>query len=154
MAWSGSKVERSFLAATLLGLAANLESDTLRAALFNNTITPDNDATAANAAYGAGQWASGEVSHVGQWAAGGIALANKNVDDTVADVVFLDADDVVSGSAATLVDVYGVKVYDDTIAAPVANPGISYNYLGGVQSVTLGTFTVVWSALGIARMTL
>jgi hypothetical protein len=45
-------------------------------------------------------------------------------------------------------------VYDDTIAAPVANQGWSYNYFGGTNSVTDGTLTIQWNASGIFTLTL
>jgi hypothetical protein len=40
-----------------------------------------------------------------------------------------------------------------TLASPVADPGVSYNWFGSAQSVTNGTFTVVWHANGIFRIT-
>jgi hypothetical protein len=49
--------------------------------------------------------------------------------------------------------VFGCLVYDDTITTPVADQGLCFNYFGGTQSVTAGTFTVVWSASGIFRIT-
>ena len=55
-----------------------------------------------------------------------------------------------NGSAATLSNVYGSMIYNDTNAN---NQGVCYNYFGGVNSVTSGTLTVVWNANGIARIT-
>ena len=52
-------------------------------------------------------------------------------------------------STTTLTAVFGCLVYDDTLTTPVADPGLSYNYFGGTNSVTSGTFTVVWNASGI-----
>jgi hypothetical protein len=156
MAWTNSKVFRQTLA-DILGntTAMDLNSDTLKAALYNNSITPDNDVSAANSAFNAGQWATAnEVAEAGQWATGGVALTGVTIDVGTADVVFLDAADTASGSAADLANVFGVLVYDDTIASPVADQGISYNYLGGANSVVNGTFTVVWNANGIVRFTL
>ena len=43
---------------------------------------------------------------------------------------------------------------DDTLTTPVADQGVCYNYLGGANSVVNGTFTVVWHANGIFRITL
>ena len=40
------------------------------------------------------------------------------------------------------------------ITTPVADQGICYNYFGGANSVTLGTFTIVWNASGIFALTL
>lgn len=156
MAWSNSKVFRQFLADAVLNVAAfDLDSDTFKVALFNNSITPDNDVTAANSAYNVGQWATAnEVSESGQWAAGGVALTSPTINVGTADVVFWDAADTASGSAADLASVYGCLVYDDTLTTPVADQGICYNYFGGSNSVVNGTFTVQWSASGIWRATL
>ena len=59
-----------------------------------------------------------------------------------------------SGASATLASVFGCLVYDDTIAAPVGDQGLCYNYFGGTNSVTDGTFTIVWNASGILALTL
>lgn len=156
MAWSNSRIFRPFLADALGNVAAfDLDADTFLVALFNNSITPDNDVSAANSAYNAGQWATAnEVSETGQWDAGGEALTSQSLDSSVADTVFFDAADLASGSAADLANVHGCLVYDDTLAAPVANQGICYLYFGGSNSVTNGTFTVQWHANGLFRITL
>lgn len=156
MAWTNSKIFRAYLHNSLTRTAAlDLDADTLKAALFNNTGTPDQNVAAASSAYNTGQWVvANEVSQAGQWAAGGIALSSVVVDQATSAVVFLDAADTASGSAATLANVYGVLVYDDTLTTPVADQGISFNYLGGANSVTSGTLTVVWNANGIFRFTL
>lgn len=156
MAWTNSKVFRPFLADVMGNVTAmDLDADTFRAALYNNSITPDNDVTSANSAYNVGQWATAqEVFQAGQWAQTGVALASISLNSGTADVVFFDAADTASGSAATLASVFGCLVYDDTIAAPVAKQGVSYNYFGGTNSVTNGTLTVVWHANGIWRATL
>ena len=156
MAWSNSKVFQQFLEDAVLNVAAfDLDSDTFKAALYNNSITPDNDTTAANSAYNAGQWATAnEQTESGQWAAGGVALTSPTINVGTADVVFWDASDTASGSAADLANVYGCLVYDDTLTTPVADQGICYNYFGGANSVTNGTFTIVWNASGIWRATL
>lgn len=156
MAWTDSRVFRPFVADVLGNVAAfDLDSDVPRAALYNNTGTPDNDVTSANSAYNVGQWVTAnEVSQAGQWAAGGVALSGITLNSASADTVFLDAADTASGSAATLANVFGCLVYDDTLTTPVADQGISYNYFGGTNSVTNGTFTVVWNSNGIIRFTL
>lgn len=157
MAWANSKIFRQFLADAVLNVAAfDLDSDTFKVALYDNDITPDNDVTAANSAYNVGQWVTtgNEVFEAGQWAQGGVALTTPAVNVGTADVVFWDAADTTSGSAADLANVYGCLVYDDTLTTPVADQGICYNYFGGANSVVNGTFTVVWNANGIWRITL
>ena len=71
----------------------------------------------------------------------------------VPDAVWYDANNTSSGSACTLANVYGDLVYDDTLTAPVADQGVAFHYFGGSQSVTAGTFSVIWNAAGVWRMT-
>lgn len=156
MAWANSKVFRQFLADAVLNTAAfDLADDTFKVALYNNSITPDNDVSAANSAYDAGQWSNtNEVSESDQWDAGGVTLTSPSINVSTADVVFWDAADTASGSEADLSGVHGCLIYDDTLTTPVADQGICYNYFGGENSVTNGTFTVVWNSNGIWRATL
>lgn len=150
MAWSASGVFAQYVLAAMNRVAAfDLDSDTLKVALYNNTGTPDKTVTAANTAYNAGQWVTAnEVSQVGQWAAGGVTLTSPTVTASSSTVTF-DAADTASGASATLSSVYGCLVYDSTLSTPVANQGISFHYFGGTQSVTSGVFTVVWNASGL-----
>lgn len=154
MAWSNSKVFGVLLEDALARTAAfDLNSDSFKVALYNNSITPDNTVTAANSAYNAGQWANtNELSSSTDWPAAGKALTGVTWTRASA-VVTWDADDLSSGTAATLSNVYGCLIYDDTLASPVADEGVCYNYFGGAASVTSGTFTIVWSASGIATFT-
>lgn len=156
MAWAGagSHVFRIFLADVMLNVAAfDLDSDTFKVALYNDSITPDNDvATATLSTYnGAGsQWlVANEVTHA-QWPAAGQTLASPVINVGTADVVFWDGTDTASGANATLANVYGCLVHDTTISSR----GVCYNYFGGTNSVTNGTLTVVWHANGIWRATL
>lgn len=162
MAWTNSKVFRPLVADVFDNTTAvDLGSDVPKVALYDGTITPDNDVTSANSAYGAGVWVTTgggtgtpQVFQAGQWAQGGVALSGTSLNSASADVVFYDATDTPSGSAATLSNVNGALVYDDTLTTPVADQGISYNYFGGANQVTNGTFTVIWHANGIWRATL
>ena len=54
-------------------------------------------------------------------------------------------------TGATLSNVYGCLVYDSTVTNKYA---YCWNYFGGAQSVTSGTFTVVWSGSGIMSFTI
>lgn len=157
MAWSNSKVFVRYIKDSLdATISQDIDANTFKAALYDNSFTPDNTVSSANSAYGAGVWAttgsqtgSTQVYHTGQWAQGGVALANVTWTVSSATVTF-DADNTASGSAATLSNVYGALVYNDTLAAPVADQGLCYNYFGGTNAVTAGTLTVVWNASGIA----
>lgn len=161
MAWSNSKLFRQYLADVLDNVTAIdwVTDASIKAALYNNSITPDNDVTAANSAYNVGVWANTNevIDSTGggtDWPAGGVNLASRTINVGTADVVFLDANDTASGATADISGAYGALVYADTIATPVADQGICYNYFGGSNSVTNGTFTVVWSASGVIRFTL
>ena len=155
MAWSNSKIFRAHIGDMMTNVAAfDLDTDTIKIALYNNTGTPDQNATAANSAYNVSAWATAnEVYQAGQWAQGGVALASKVVDVGTSATAFFDAADTASGAAATLTGVFGSLAYEDTLASPVADQGICFNYFGGTQSVTSGTFTIQWSANGIYRWT-
>jgi hypothetical protein len=151
MAWSNSKV---FIHA-LDGLGGtrnmNITADTLKAALYNTTPTPDNTVTATLSGYNAAtsQWVvANELTSSTDWPAGGRPLAS--ITYTAASNVFtFDAADTASTTAgATITAAFGCLVYDDTAASP-AKQGISYHYFGGSQSVTAGSFTIVWNASGL-----
>jgi hypothetical protein len=129
--------------------------DTFKVALYDNDITPDQTVTSANTAYAVGQWAvsGNEVTDGTNWDTGGEPLTG--VTSTRSSNVYtVDATDTPqSGASCTLANVYGGLVYDDTLASPVADQGVSYHYFGGAQSVTAGTFTVVWHGSGILAIT-
>ena len=155
MAWSNSKW---FYQTVIDGLgnttALDLDADTPKEALFDNTITPDATVSAANSAYAAGVWASGGVSDASGWPAAGRALVSPTWTKS-SNVLTYDANDTVSAnSTTTLSATHGVLNYDDTLTTPVADQGISFNYFGGANSVTNGTFTIVWNASGITALTL
>ncbi len=153
MAWSASKIFVSFIEDALENTAAlDLNSDSFKAALYDNDITPDQTAATASTLFNAGQWASAgnEVFDGAEWATGGVVLTGVTFAPT-ANVLKFDATDTPStGSSATLAAVFGCLVYDDT----VLDQGVCYNYFGGTNSVTDGTFTIVWNAAGIFTLTL
>jgi hypothetical protein len=156
MAWSGSSIFRQLIADYIPNTASMdwAGATTVKAALYNNSITPDNDVTAANTAYNAGQWTNtNEVSDGTDWDAGGEPVTARTLGIATADTVTLDADDTPqSGASTTLADVHGCLVYNDSATTPVANQGFCYNYFGGAQSVTDGNFTIVWHANGVWRL--
>lgn len=159
MAWTNSKIFRAYVA-DIIGntTAMDLNTDaSIKVALYNNTTTPDQNATSALSAYNAAtsQWVTAnEVVDATNWVAGGRALSGATIDSATSGVVFFDATDLAGGGTVTISNAYGCLVYDDTITTPVADQGICFNYFGGAQSVTAGTFTIVWHANGIFRFTL
>jgi hypothetical protein len=154
MAWADS---RAFVA-TIEDILENTtaidkNADTFKAALYDNTVVPDRTVASASTAYNAGTWAGGHVSDATGWPSVGRDLLS--VASGIAGGVYtFDAADTVSAnSTTTLANVFGTQVYDDTIAAPVADQGISFHYFGGSQSVTSGTFTINWHPSGLITYT-
>ena len=155
MAWSASKVFATYLTDIFNNTTAiDLNTDALlEVALFDNTITPSATVTSANSAYGAGVWAGGGVSDVTGWPALGRPLASVTSTFSSNVYTFTAANTVSANATTTLVNAYGCLIYDHSIAAPVADQGICFNYFGGANTVTAGTFTVVWNASGIFTAT-
>lgn len=161
MSWAagGSKIFQRYLTNMINNdLEFDYAADTIMAALYNDTITPDNDVTddvLASYNGAASQWVTaGEVIDTTtgtDWPAGGVALGTKVVDVTTADVVEVNAANTASGATADIENAFGCLVYDNTLTP---KHGLCYNYFGGGNSVTNGTFTIVWSANGIFRFTL
>src|SRR6266571_9533218 len=156
MAWTNSKIFTTYLTdLTNNTTAMDLNTDaSISVSLFDNTITPSQTVTSANTAYAAGVWASGGVSDATGWPAAGRDLASITSTFTTNVYTFDAADTVSANSTTTLTNAYGCLVYDHSIATPVADQGISFNYFGGANSVTAGTFTIVWNASGIFALTL
>ncbi len=155
MAWTASKIYSAAMTDSLNDTASlNLDADNIKAALFDNTITPSQTVASASTAYGAGVWASGGVSDAAGWPAVGRQLLTV-ASGFASNVYTFDAADTVSAnSTTTLVNAYGTLIYNDTVTTPVADQGVCYNYFGGANSVTAGTFTIVWNASGIFTLTL
>ena len=158
MAWTNSKIFVALVEDALENTAAiNLGTDVPKVALYNNSITPDQTVTAALSAYNAAtsQWVTAnEVTDATGWPAGGRPLASTTSSRSSNVYTFDAADTVSANSTTTLTNAYGCLVYDDTLTTPVADQGLCYNYFGGANSVTSGTFTVVWNASGIFALTL
>lgn len=162
MAFSDSHIFRAFLVDMFAGTAVfdlNAPTDTYKCALYGNSGSPDKDATSANTAYAVGAWITGtsgtnEVWQAGQWAQGGIALTGMTSTAPSTGVMMFDANDVNSGATASLSNVYGTFIYDDTKTTPVAKQGVVYNWLGGANTIPSGTFTVVWNIAGIFQLSI
>ena len=154
MAWSASKVFSAFNTDAYNNTAAlNLGSDAIKVALFDNSITPSQTVTAANSAYGAGVWASGGVSDSSGWPAAGRTLGSQTSTFSSNVYTFTAANTASANSSTTLSGTYGCLLHDTTLTTPVSDQGICYNYFGGTQSVSSGTFTIVWNASGIVQLT-
>jgi hypothetical protein len=158
MAWSNSKMFREWPKMTdqVSGtLFAGLDADVVRAALFNNSVTPDKDAAVGSTGYNTGTWlTANEVTDATNWQAKGRQLTSPTFTTPSTGVYRFDAADTAGGGTLTIANAYGALVFDDTITGgTVADQGVCFNYFGGAQSVTGGTFTIVWSANGIYEVT-
>jgi hypothetical protein len=161
MAWTDSRMFRAFIFDPLVeGTSTGatgyteLEADTVKVALFGNSVTPDKDAAVGSTGFNTGTWTTGnEKIDATNWVSGGRVLGN-DAFSTATGAVMYDADDLAGGGTLTLTDVHGCFVYDDTVSGgTVADQGVCFNYFGGAQTVTGGTFTIVWHANGVFRIT-
>lgn len=157
--WPKSVMGAGQTAAVLPAAYAGLGADTVKVALYGNTGTPDKDAALTSTGYASAgsQWVTGnEIVDATNWVAGGRALASKTLTTPATGVFMFDAADLAGGGNVTLAAVYGCLVYDDTITVGtggIADQGACYNYFGGSQSVTAGSFTIAWHANGVFRVT-
>lgn len=155
MAWSQSQAF-GFMITQLAANVVKPTTDAYKAALYaSNTMTPDATvSTAVLTEYNgaASQWVvANEVSSV-NYTAGGIVVTptavTQNYNSQGGNVVAFNS----SGSPQWTVvsfTAFGLLVYDTT----VSNEGLCFNYFGGAQTVTAGTFTVTWGANGICKFT-
>ena len=76
MAWSASKIFMAFIEdkMELSTLVMDLDADNIKAALFDNTITPSQTVASAATAYAGGVWASGGQSDASGWPAVDLAF--------------------------------------------------------------------------------
>lgn len=132
-----------------------LDSDTVKGALFGNGVTPDRDAAVASTGFNTGTWTTtNEVTDSSNWVSGGRALASKTFTTPATGVCMFDAADLAGGGNVTIANAYGCFVYDDTVSGgTVADQGICFLSFGGASGVTAGSFTIQFSANGLARWT-
>lgn len=150
MGWTNSKIFQQFTADQMNATALfDLDGHNIKAALFDGTITPSQTVAASATAYAGGVWASGGVVDASGWPAVGRQLLSVTSTSATGTYTFDAADTVSANSTTTLTNANGTLIYDDTLTTPVADQGICYNYFGGANSVTSGTFTIVWNASGI-----
>jgi hypothetical protein len=134
---------------------AGLSVDAVKVALFNNSVTPDRAAAVASTGFNTGTWTTAnEVIDATNWVSGGRALASKTFTTPSTGVFMFDAADLAGGGNVTITNAFGCLVYDDAITAgTVADQGICFLSFSGAASVTAGTFTIQFSASGLARWT-
>ena len=118
-------------------------NDTVKLALFTNTITPN---FSSDTAYGVSPYNANEVSGTG-YTAGGATLALKTVSESPTGTLMIDAADP-SWTTATFSSARGGLMWDDTATSP-ADAAICLINFGADYGVTAGTFTVQLASGGI-----
>lgn len=146
MAFPSTNWFRKMLEDALENTAAiDLNADTIKCALFTNTIAGtfnfDSDT-----AYAAAPWNANEVVGTG-YTAGGATLSTPGVAVT-SGVVAFDAGDA-SWSTSTIT-ARGALVYDDTVATKYGIVAVNF---GSDFASTAGTFSIAWNAAGILTFT-
>ena len=119
------------------GNAIDLDTDTIKVALFKSDYTPDVAHDFFDDIVGGGTECSGT-----NYTQGGVALANPAFSGTT--TVLFDADDT-EWTGATITDArYGI-VYKDT-GNDATSPLVGYIDFGENKSVSGGTFKIQWHA--------
>lgn len=126
-------------------LALDLDLETHKGALFDNTITPN---FTTDTAFGVAPYNAGEVFGT-NWATGGVALTGTTFLASSGTAVF-DATDV-SVAATTLTGARGYLLYADALAG---NNAILLINFGADYSTVNGTFAITFAAGGIAILDL
>lgn len=166
MTWSGTanRVFGAFVNNPMLGVTGasgaglptgyqGLATDVVKCALYNNTTTPDATAAVASTGYNTGQWVTAnEVTGGTDWVAGGRTLAGDAFAFSGSAVTY-SANNLTSAATASFT-AYGCLVYDSSISGgTVAKQGVCYLDFGGAQTVSAGTFSLIWNAGGIFSVT-
>ncbi len=116
-------------------------ADTIKIALFTDTITPDFTASG-DTAYNVSPYDANEVSGTG-WAAGGVALGTKTVASPSGDLIAFDAADV-NEATTTLTNAECGLIYDDTLggdnALCLVDFGTAYSTVAASFQITWGTY--------------
>jgi hypothetical protein len=127
--------------------------DTINCALYNTTpvtATARDDTFAHNAYLAAGgQWVTANEITGSGYSAGGNTLGTKTNAES-SGLVSVGAANT-SWTTATLAGIFGDLVYDNTVTNKYA---YCWNYFGGTQSVTAGTFTIAWNSGNIFTVTI
>ena len=122
-------------------LAVDLDLDTHKLSLFQNSITPNRST---DTAYGVAPYNANESSG-GSWPAGGVVLANTTFLESPAGVLKWDADDI-SVANTTLAAFRGLLIYADALAG---NNAIMIIALPQDYSTNNGTLQITWPVAGI-----
>jgi hypothetical protein len=121
--------------------ALDLDLETHKAALYNNTETPNFSTETVYAA-------TNEVTGT-NWPAGGVVLLGTTVTESPAGSLMWDATDI-SVASTTLAGIRGLKAYADA-QLDLLIVGVNF---GADYATTNGTFAVQWAAAGVLAIDL
>lgn len=121
-------------------LALDLDLETHKGALFNNSVTPN---FTTDSAFGVAPYDANEVTGT-NWPAGGVALTGTTFTGAAGTATF-DATDV-SVASTTISNARCYLLYADALAG---NNAIVLVNFGADYSTSNGTFAVTWHASGI-----
>lgn len=124
-------------------LALDLDLETHKIALYNDTETPDYSTEVSYSA-------TNEVSGTG-WAAGGVVVIGTAIDESPTGTLRWDATDV-SETGTTLVDSFGAKIYADALAGNNLIVGIDFP--AGDFSTSAGTLAITFDTTGVLTIDL
>lgn len=153
MAWSTSNGNAYYVYAMGTN-AVKPSTDAFKVALFGNSVVPAQSATQALTEYAGASatWSTGNEASGTGYTAGGVAISSpgwaQNYNSQGANVVAFSSAGTPQWTTATFT-AYGCLPYDTT----ASNQAISWNYFGGAQQVTAGTFSISWAANGIMTLT-
>jgi hypothetical protein len=159
MAWTASNISTAAILSMVNGNAStsggqvvfygttnSFSGDTVNVALYNNSVTTataSTDTLAHNAYLAAsGQWVTAnEITGTG-YTAGGVSVAGAGAKTETfsSNVVKFTSTGTPQWTSASFT-AFGGLVYDVTLANKYA---YCWNYFGGSQTVTSGTFTINW----------
>lgn len=123
-------------------LPINLVNDSIKGALYTNSVTPN---YSSDTAYSAAPYTTNEVSGTG-YTAGGVVLATVAVSENPTGTLMVTASSNPSWASSTITNARGMLVYDNTLAGKNAICLVSF---GADYSTTSGTFTVQLAATGL-----
>jgi hypothetical protein len=162
MAWTASNINPTGLLGMIAGIGATgsfysgtqtFAADTIKVALYSNSVVTatalaETFANFARNAYNgtSGQWVTAnELATAGGYTQGGITVTPKTALSQTAGLLTVTSTGTPNWTSASF-STYGCLVYDSTVTGSLA---LCWNFFGGIQTVTSGTFTINWNASGI-----
>jgi len=116
-----------------------MSSDTIKTALFNNSVTQSQDSSQTYLGTG---WVTGNEVTGTNWSAGGPTLASSALDVYNGTGVQFVGNNI-SVASTTLSGAYGAVVYDSTVSDFI----LAVFAFGGSYSTTAGTFAITWATV-------